>query len=340
MVIFETDRLVIRRYTPADRENFYRLNGDPEIMRYIREAKDPQECIVILKRNITFYEQHPLMGRWAMIEKESGNFIGSFAIIPVETVDHNRHTEIQLGYALLKEYWGKGYATESTLAGLQYAFDVMKLPRIVAITEIKNIASQKVLRRSGFIQEPNIQEGNKALCYFSCRNPNAIETQRLHIFPLTIPQLELYLKTNDELEKALDLTCFGRTMAPQVHDMVKKVTLPKMKQATGDDYLFYTFWLVIDKQSKLIVAEMGFKGPPTDGGRVEIGYGTMPAMQGKGIMTEAVQGLLQWAASRADINQVLAETHASNLPSIRVMEKNGFEMLDRKGEMIWWRKRV
>src|SRR5688572_2306014 len=107
MVIFETDRLIIRRYTPADRENFYRLNGDQDIIRYIREAKDPQECIVILKRNITFYEQHPLMGRWAMIEKESGNFVGSFAIIPVETVDHKRHTELQIGYALLKEYWGK-----------------------------------------------------------------------------------------------------------------------------------------------------------------------------------------------------------------------------------------
>ncbi|HEX6431831.1 MAG TPA: GNAT family N-acetyltransferase [Niastella sp.] len=339
MIIFETDRLIVRRYTPADQENFNRLNGDPEIMRYIREAKDPQECIVILKRNITFYEQNPLMGRWAMIEKATGAFVGSFAIIPVETVDHSRHAEIQIGYALLKEYWGKGFATESTLAGLQYAFDVMKLPKIVAITEIKNIASQKVLQRSGFIQQQNIVEANRALCYFSKQNPNAIETQRLHLFPLTIPQLELYLKGNDGLEEALGLTRFGRTMVPQVHDRVKKVTLPKMKEAEAD-YLFYTFWLVVEKQSKLIVAEMGFKGPPTNGGQVEIGYGTMPSMRNKGIMTEAVQGLLQWAVSRADINQVLAETHTSNLPSIRVAEKCGFERFETKGENLWWKVQV
>ena len=339
MVIFETDRLIVRRYTPADQEHFNRLNGDPEIMRYIREAKDPQECIVILRRNITFYEQNPLMGRWAMIEKATGAFVGTFAIIPVETVDHSRHAEIQIGYALLKEYWGRGFATESTLAGLQYAFDVMKLPKIVAITEIKNIASQKVLQRSGFIQQKNIVEANRALCYFSKQNPNAIETQRLHLFPLTIPQLELYLKGNDGLEQALGLTCFGRTMVPQVHDRVKKVTLPKMKEAEAD-YLFYTFWLVVEKQSKLIVAEMGFKGPPTNGGQVEIGYGTMPSMQNKGIMTEAVQGLLQWAAGRADISQVLAETKDSNLPSIRVVEKNNFQQFDVKGDMVWWQKPV
>jgi [ribosomal protein S5]-alanine N-acetyltransferase len=122
--------------------------------------------------------------------------------------------------------------------------------------------------------------------------------------------------------------------------MVKKVTLPKMKEAAGSDYLFYTFWLVVDKQSKLIVAEMGFKGPPVDGGRVEIGYGTMPTMQGKGYMTEAVQGLLQWADSRSDINLVLAETHTSNLPSIRVVQKNGFEQVSQQGENLWWRKKV
>jgi [ribosomal protein S5]-alanine N-acetyltransferase len=340
MVIFETDRLVIRQYTHADEENFFRLNGDAEVMRYIREPKDRAECLVFLKRNLTFYEQHPLMGRWAMMEKVSNTFIGSFAIIPVETADSRRHTDIQLGYALLKDYWGKGFATESTQAGRQYAFDVMKLPRIVAITETANSASQKVLLRCGFEQQPNIHEGNKPFCYFTSRNPNYIETERLHLFPLTIEQLQLYLKANDGLEQALGLTPFGRTIAPQVKDMVTQFTLPKMQEAIGNDYLFYTFWLVVDKQSRVIVAEMGFKGPPVDGGRVEIGYGTMPAMQGKGYMTEAVKGMLQWAAARPDVKLVLAETHISNKASIRVVEKNGFQQVSRQGEMLWWKKVV
>lgn len=336
MVIFETDRLIIRRYTLSDEEHFFRLNSDPEVMRYIRTPKDRAECAVFLRRNIELYEQFPLLGRWALLEKATNAFVGSFAIIPVESTDHGRQTETQLGYALFKEYWGKGYATESTLAGRQYAFEVMKLPRIVAITDTANLASQKVLLRCGFIQQPNITEGNKELCYFSSQNPHAMETDRLLIFPLTLPQLELYLQANDLLEDALCLTQYGRKVAPQVLDMVSKVTLPKMKRATGHDYLFHTFWLVVDKQSKMIVAEMGFKGVP-EHGEVEIGYGTMPFMQGRGYMTEAVKGLLQWAAGRDEISAVLAETHVSNLPSIKVVEKNGFQRIDKKGDMLWWR---
>lgn len=340
MVIFETDRLIIRRYTLEDDENFFNLNGDPEIMKYIREPKSRQECTVFLKRNLAYYEQHPLMGRWAMIEKASNEFCGSFAVIPVETVDSSRHAEIQLGYALLKDYWGKGYATESTLGGRQYAFDVMKLPVVVAITDTANVASQKVLLRSGFEQQPDIMEGNRPLCYFTSRNPNVIETERLHIFPLTIAQLELYLNGKDELEQLLGLTPFGRTVAPQVKDRVTKITLPKMREAMDDDYLFHTFWLVVDKLSKTIVAELGFKGPPFDGGRVEIGYGTMPAMQNKGYMTEAVKGILQWAKERKDVSVVLVETKVSNHASIRVVEKNGFEQISKQREYLYWKKLV
>jgi [ribosomal protein S5]-alanine N-acetyltransferase len=83
---------------------------------------------------------------------------------------------------------------------------------------------------------------------------------------------------------------------------------------------------------------LGFKGPPVNGGRVEIGYGTMPPMQGKGYMTEAVKGILQWAAAREDISVVLAETSAVNTPSIRVVEKNGFEKMKKQGDYLYWRK--
>jgi RimJ/RimL family protein N-acetyltransferase len=57
-------------------------------------------------------------------------------------------------------------------------------------------------------------------------------------------------------------------------------------------------------------------------------------------MTEAVKGILQWASTRPDINTVLAETNASNIPSIKIVQKNGFEHFDKKGEMLWWRANV
>jgi [ribosomal protein S5]-alanine N-acetyltransferase len=334
-IIFETERLYIRRYIKADEENFFRLNSDPDVMRYIREPESKLECNMFLLQNMVAYEQFPLMGRWAMLEKATDTFVGSFAIIPVENL-----SEIQLGYALLKEFWGRGFAAESVLAGRQYAFELMKLPRIVALTETGNVGSQRVLTKCGFVQQQNIMERDKELCFFVSHNPNVIETERLHIFPLTIPQLELYLQANHKLEKLLNLAQTGRTISSYVKESVTQHTLPKMKAATGMDYLFYTFWLVVEKQSRNIVAELGFKGPPLGAGHVEIGYGTMPAMQKKGYMTEAVGGILNWAAQRPDVSHVLAETHAINTASIRVVQKNGFHQYDKRGDMLWWKAAV
>lgn len=339
MVIFETDRLYIRRYTKDDDEHFFRVNGDPELMQYIREPRSRTDCSILLTQNIAFYQRYPLMGRWAMVEKESGTFVGTFAIIPAEhQVDGE--PEIQLGYALLKDYWSKGFAAESTMAGIRYAFEVMKLPVIVAVTHPLNAASQKVLHRSGFIQRPNIKEGDKELCYFRINNPNVIETERLHLFPLTYLQLYDYIQGKDLLEDKLCLNRTGRVMAPQVKQAVTDTTLPQIKGAAADHYLFYTFWLVVHKPTRTIVAELGFKGPPNQAGHIEIGYGTMPAMQGNGYMTEAVKGMLQWATQRADVQAVLAEINKANKDSLRVVQKNNFTQFDTRGEMLWWKANV
>src|SRR6185295_18805824 len=103
-IIFETERLYIRHYTKEDAENFYLLNSDPVVVQYIREPKNRAECDLFLLQNIEFCKQHPMLSRWAMFSKNPDIFVGSFAVIPVEQT-----TNLQLGYALLPEHWGKGY---------------------------------------------------------------------------------------------------------------------------------------------------------------------------------------------------------------------------------------
>ena len=163
--IFETDRLIIRRYTQADKENFFSLSGDEDVMRYIRAVQTREESEKFLKENIEFYSIHPKMGRWGVEEKLTAKFVGSFAIIFIPGSE-----KIQLGYSLKKEEWGKGYATELTRAGLKYVFEVMKLPLIYAVTESANTASQKVLIKAGFEQELIFKEGEKELYRFILHN--------------------------------------------------------------------------------------------------------------------------------------------------------------------------
>ncbi len=168
MIIFETERLSVRQYIfDIDTENFFLLNGDEDVMRYIRPVKAREECNTFLKEIIASAEKKPDMGRWAAIEKASDTFVGSFAIIPIEDTD-----DIQLGFALLPGYWRKGFASELTRSGLDYYFRTTSADHIYAIAEEPNIASQKVLLKNGFTPDGIRQEGEKQLLRFIFRKPD------------------------------------------------------------------------------------------------------------------------------------------------------------------------
>ena len=157
-ILFETERLIVRHYTKDDGDNFFLLNGDEEIMRYIRPAKTREETDLFLSQIIEKYSEYPSVGRWAAEDKYTGVFVGSFAFIPIDGRE-----EMQLGYALLKQSWGKGYATELTIAGLQYVFTKTDLAEVFAVTEVLNTASQKVLLKAGFTLHRTYKEGTKDL---------------------------------------------------------------------------------------------------------------------------------------------------------------------------------
>jgi ribosomal-protein-alanine N-acetyltransferase len=160
-ILFETERLTVRYYTKDDSYNFFLLNGDEEIMRYIRPAKSREDSDAYLLEVIDKYEQHPDQGRWATVDKLTNEFIGSFAYIPIENTD-----KMQLGYSLLKQNWGKGYATELTLGGLHYVFTKTPLTEIFGVTETPNIVSQNVLLKTGFALQDSFKEGDKELLRF------------------------------------------------------------------------------------------------------------------------------------------------------------------------------
>lgn len=160
--IFETDRLLVRRYTAEEFENFFRLNGDAEVMRYIRPVQSREEAMAAFEKQLADYEAMPGYGRWAAHLKTTDEFVGSFAIIPIP----DDTDKMQLGYAFPKESWGKGYATELTIAGLDHFRNKTILPEIYAVTETPNVASQKVLLKAGFQPFGTKMEGDKELLVF------------------------------------------------------------------------------------------------------------------------------------------------------------------------------
>lgn len=165
MIAFETERLIVRALTNEDQDNFFLLNGSEEVMRYIRPVKTKEESDEHFKQVLALGLPTPENGRWAVEDKATRRFIGSFAIIPVPSEPE----KTQLGYSFIPEYWGRGLASELAIAGLQYFLDNTSIPEIYGVTETPNIASQKVLLKAGFqFFETRMEEG-KELTVFIVR---------------------------------------------------------------------------------------------------------------------------------------------------------------------------
>jgi [ribosomal protein S5]-alanine N-acetyltransferase len=140
-----TDRLALRRFTWDDLDLLDRLNSDPNVMRYVGGTKTRAQTEALLKtRVLEYYEQHPGLGMWATLERATGACIGTHLLNHIQG-----ETYIQVGYVLFSQYWGRGYATEMTIALLRYGFTELGLPDIFAITDLPNVASQRVLLKSG-----------------------------------------------------------------------------------------------------------------------------------------------------------------------------------------------
>jgi RimJ/RimL family protein N-acetyltransferase len=148
-MFLETDRLILRRLTAADSDNLFNLDSDPDVMRYLSGgAATPRDVIELklLPRILGYYDRFPGFGYWAAIERASGDFLGWFSLLPD---DGGSPENVELGYRLRKSAWGKGYATEGTRALVDKAFREFGVRRVFATTYQDNLASQRVMEKTG-----------------------------------------------------------------------------------------------------------------------------------------------------------------------------------------------
>lgn len=146
---FETDRLRLRRFNPADASLLVELDSDPEVMRWLNGGV-PTPLAVIegvrLPEFIACYERYGGLGYWAAIERGSDAFLGWFALHPVEErpVD-----EVEVGYRLGRSCWGQRLATEGVRALLAKAFRELGVRRVYGTTYEENVGSRRVMEKVG-----------------------------------------------------------------------------------------------------------------------------------------------------------------------------------------------
>lgn len=146
----ETERLILRELRPEDAPGMFELDSNADVHRYLGNnpihSIDQADNVIALVRQQ--YADHGI-GRWAAIEKSSGNFIGWSGLKFITTIE-NKHTHFyDVGYRLMPQYWGKGYATESAKAALKYGFEVLKPEEIIGSAHQENKASRRALEKCG-----------------------------------------------------------------------------------------------------------------------------------------------------------------------------------------------
>lgn len=156
--MLETPRLILREMNEGDAAGLWELESNPEVHRYLgnEPLRDKAGIEKMIESSLRQYKENGI-GRWAAIEKESGDFIGWTGLKFVKNETNGHINYYDLGYRFIQKYWGKGYAYETAEASVKHAFVTMQLKEIFAMADVENNASNKVLKKSGlkFIENFN-----------------------------------------------------------------------------------------------------------------------------------------------------------------------------------------
>lgn len=145
-IFIETKRLIIKVPQPSDTENLYALQSDADVMQYIGNGVRSREEVLSGTEKAINHQQKWGFSLGCVYEKESNLFIGRAGLIYLAYDD--TQPDIEVGYALIKTAWGKGYATELAKALIQWGFKHLPVKRLVAVINPKNNRSRHVLEKA------------------------------------------------------------------------------------------------------------------------------------------------------------------------------------------------
>ncbi len=152
-MIFETERLVARDWTPDDTEAAYEIYRDPDVVRFLGSVPQPVESLAAQRERIDRWMtandaiRSTGYGFWALATTD-GTLVGATLLKPLPDAD-----EVEVGWHLGTAHWGRGYATEGARGALAYGFETLGLDVVYAVVVRENEPSLAVARRLGMRYE-------------------------------------------------------------------------------------------------------------------------------------------------------------------------------------------
>jgi RimJ/RimL family protein N-acetyltransferase len=153
--VITTERVVLRWISEDDIDGLFDVFSSAEVMRYWSSGPlTNREAAAAMQREIAAGNENNTMFKWGLALRESNLVIGTTTLFNLN-LDNGR---AEIGYAMGRAYWGKGYMNEALRALVSHAFEVMKLRRLEADVDPRNAASIRTLERLGFQREGFLRE--------------------------------------------------------------------------------------------------------------------------------------------------------------------------------------
>jgi 3-dehydroquinate dehydratase/shikimate dehydrogenase len=164
--VIQTERLILRQWQPEDFDAFAAMNADARVMEFFPSIKTREESFAEYQAILDQFKTHHY-GWWAVSEIGKNNFLG---FIGIRYIDFPAAftPAFEIGWRLVYDCWGKGYATEGAKAALKYGFEVLHLPEIISFTSTLNLRSMAVMEKIGMrrcpeddFDHPKLPEGHR-----------------------------------------------------------------------------------------------------------------------------------------------------------------------------------
>lgn len=156
-----TERITLRAFEPDDAEALFRINSNPDVMRYTGEP--PMTSVAAAREGI---EQYPDWerygcGRWACVLRSEGEDAPPIGFCGLKFLEDQG--EVDVGYRFLPEYWGRGLATETAVATVEFGFAVLGLAEIAAYVLDDNAGSIRVLHKLSMTRRDDVEEDGQRM---------------------------------------------------------------------------------------------------------------------------------------------------------------------------------
>ncbi len=165
--LIETHKLRGERIRESHWQLWFDMGSNPKVMATLGGTWSLEKAQEKMKWNCEQWERYG-HGQWVFFEKATEAFVGRGGI---RRVIVNGNEEVELGYALMPEFWGKGLAVEIGKKVLSIAFDEFCYPSVVCYTLLDNKKSERVMQKIGFSFEGNIMHANQPHVLYRYQNP-------------------------------------------------------------------------------------------------------------------------------------------------------------------------